>query len=67
MDLMKLLELESGLFARDLLAQELDVNVGPLGSAEQNIALHKALMRELAQNGGMVPGNIYDLIYHIPS
>ena len=63
MDLMKLLELESGFFARDLLAQELDVNVGPLGSADQNIALHIALMKELARNGGMVPGNIYDLIY----
>lgn len=62
-DLMKLLDLESGLFVRDLLAQELDVNAGPLGSSDQNIALHKALMRRLAQNGGMVPENIYDLIH----
>lgn len=61
-DLMKLLGLKSGLFARGLLAQELDVNVGPRGFASQNIALHSALMRELGQNDGKVPENIYDLV-----
>lgn len=53
-----LMGLKSGLFARGLLAQELDVNVGPRGF----IALYSALMRELGQNDGKVPENIYDLV-----
>jgi len=61
-DLMKLLGLHSGLFARDVTAQYLGVNKGPLGSASQNIALQAALMKALADNGGDVPGGIYDLI-----
>lgn len=48
-DLMKLLDLELGLFARDLLAQELEVNASSLRSHDQNIALYEALLRELAQ------------------
>ena len=54
-DLLKLLELDSSLNARKELAQELNVSAGAPGSAEQNIALHKAVMREVAQNGGKVP------------
>ena len=54
-DLLKLLELDSSLNARKELAQELNVNAGAHGSAEQNIALHKAVMRKVAENGGRVP------------
>ncbi|KAK0360434.1 hypothetical protein LTR94_027319, partial [Friedmanniomyces endolithicus] len=38
-DLLKLLDLDSSLAARKALAQELNVNAGEHGSAEQNIAL----------------------------
>ena len=54
-DLLKLLDLDSSLNARKELAQELNVNAGAHGSAEQNIALHKAVMQKVAENGGKVP------------
>ena len=54
-DLLKLLDLDSSLNARKELAQELDVKAGAHGSAEQNIALHKAVMRKMEENGGKVP------------
>ena len=54
-DLLKLLDLDSSLNARKELAAELNVNAGAHGSAEQNIALHKAVMRKVAENGGKVP------------
>ena len=54
-DLLKLLELDSSLNARKELAQELNVQAGAPGSAEQNIALHKAVMRKVEENGGKVP------------
>jgi len=53
-DLLKLLGLDSSLEARKKLAAELSVNAGPHGSAEQNIALHKAVLKKLAENGGKV-------------
>jgi hypothetical protein len=59
-DLLKLLDLDSSLDARKELAQELGVNAGPHGSAEQNIALQKAVMRKLAENGGKVPDSLKD-------
>lgn len=59
-DLLKLLDLDSSLSARKELAAELDVNAGAHGSAEQNIALHKAVMRKLAENGGKVPDELKD-------
>jgi hypothetical protein len=43
-----------------LLAQEVGVNAGGHGSAEQNIALQKALMRKIAENGGKVPDSLKD-------
>lgn len=58
-DLLKLLKLDSSLEARKELADELHVDAGAPGSAEQNIALHKAVMRKLAENGGQVPDNLY--------
>ncbi|WCT75857.1 DUF3597 family protein (plasmid) [Sphingomonas naphthae] len=57
-DLLKLLDLDSSLTARKELASELNVHVAADGSAEQNIALHKAVMQKLADNGGIVPDNL---------
>jgi hypothetical protein len=34
------------------------VNAGAPGSAEQNIALHKAVMKKVAENGGKVPDSM---------
>ena len=59
-DLLKLLDLDSSLAARKELAEELKVNAGAHGSAEQNIALQKAVMRALAANGGTVPASLRD-------
>jgi 3-oxoacyl-ACP reductase-like protein len=57
-DLLKLLDLDSSLTARKELADELGVHAGADGSAEQNIALHKAVMEKLAANGGVVPDSL---------
>lgn len=57
-DLLKLLELDSSLSARKELADELGVRAGADGSAEQNIALHRAVMDQLAANGGIVPDSL---------
>lgn len=54
-DLLKLLDLDSSLTARKTLADELNVHVGADGTAEENIALHQAVMKKLAENGGKVP------------
>ena len=54
-DLLKLLDLDFSLAARKSLAGELNVRAGADGSAEENIALHKAVMNKLAENGGKVP------------
>lgn len=59
-DLLKMLDLDSSLAARKKLAEELNVNAGPHGSAEQNLALHKAVLRKLAENGGKVPESLKD-------
>jgi len=57
-DLLKLLDLDSSLTARKALAQELNVHAGADGSAEQNIALQKAVMNKIAENGGKVPDSL---------
>ena len=57
-DLLKLLDMDSSLDARKQLANELNVHVGADGSAEENIALHKAVMDKLAENGGVVPDSL---------
>lgn len=59
-DLLKLLDLDASLAARKALAAELSVRAGADGSAEQNIALQKAVMRKLAENGGNVPASLRD-------
>jgi hypothetical protein len=57
-DLLKLLDLDSSLTARKELADELNVHASADGSAEQNIALHKAVMQKLADNGGIIPDSL---------
>ena len=57
-DLMKLLDLDSSLTARKALATELNVHAGADGTAEQNIALHQAVMAQLFLNGGTVPASM---------
>jgi 3-oxoacyl-ACP reductase-like protein len=59
-DLLQLIDLDSSLSARKELAAELSVHAGADGTAEQNIALHKAVMKKLAQNGGKVPADLQD-------
>jgi hypothetical protein len=57
-DLLILLDLNSSLAARKELAQELNIHAGADGSAEQNVALHKAVMQKLEENGGKVPDSL---------
>ena len=57
-DLLKLLDMESSLDARKELANELDIHVGADGSAEENIALHQAVMDQLAEHGGHIPDTL---------
>jgi Domain of unknown function (DUF3597) len=59
-DLMKMLGMESSLQERKDLAMELGYTGELEGSAEMNIWLHKAVMRELATNGGVVPAELLD-------
>jgi len=57
-DLMKLLGMDASLAERKELAQELGYTGELNGSAEMNIWLHKAVMKKLAENGGMVPADL---------
>ncbi|MBL0924713.1 MAG: DUF3597 domain-containing protein [Sphingomonadaceae bacterium] len=59
-DLMKMLGMESSLQERKDLAMELGYTGTLEGSAEMNMWLHKAVMRELAKNGGKVPAELMD-------
>ncbi|MFN3620453.1 DUF3597 domain-containing protein [Sphingorhabdus sp.] len=59
-DLMKMLGMESSLQERKDLAMELGYTGSLDGSAEMNMWLHKAVMRELAKNGGKVPAELLD-------
>ena len=54
-DLLKLLGLDSSLSARKDLAQDVGLAGDFSGTAEQNIALHKAVLQKLAENGGNIP------------
>ncbi|MEO0699031.1 MAG: DUF3597 domain-containing protein [Pseudomonadota bacterium] len=58
-DLMKLLNLDSSYGNRKELAGEVGIE-GYSGSAEDNIALHKAVMKKLAEAGGIVPDDLKD-------
>ena len=59
-DLMKLLGIDSSLDNRKELARELGYTGDLEGSAEMNLWLHKATMKELAKNGGKVPAALTD-------
>lgn len=59
-DLLKMLDMDSSLDARKELAEELNVKAGPHGSAEQNIALSKAVWAAMERNGGKVPPSLKD-------
>lgn len=59
-DLMKMLGMESSLQERKDLAMELGYTGTLDGSADMNLWLHKAVMRELAKNGGKVPAELLD-------
>src|SRR5262245_25258564 len=57
-DLMKLLDLDSGLGARKELAKELNYSGDTNDSAKMNVWLHKQVMIKLAENGGKVPDEL---------
>ncbi len=57
-DLMKLLDLDSGLGPRKELAHELGYTGDTNDSATMNVWLHKQVMLKLAQNGGKVPADL---------
>lgn len=58
-DLMKLVGIDSSFENRKALAHELG-DADYSGSAEENIALHKAVMKGLSENGGNVPASMLD-------
>jgi hypothetical protein len=57
-DLMKVLDLDSSLKARQELAKELGYTGDMNDSAKMNIWLHKQVMEKLAANGGKVPADL---------
>lgn len=57
-DLLKLLSIDSSLANRKALADELGYEGDTSDSAAMNIWLHKAVMRKLAENGGIVPDSL---------
>ena len=60
-DLMKLLGMESSLAERKQLAEELGYpREGMNDSAKMNVWLHKAVLWEIAKNGGNVPKELLD-------
>lgn len=58
-DLMKLVGIDSSFANRKELAHELG-DTDYSGTAEENIALHRAVMKALATNGGKVPASMLD-------
>lgn len=60
-DLLKLLDLPSSVNAREELGRDLGYDgMHSAGSPEKNEWLRKAVMRELAKNGGKVPASMLD-------
>ncbi len=57
-DLLKLLELDSGIDARKGLAGELHYMGSTENSATMNMWLYKEVMTKLEQNGGIVPADL---------
>lgn len=58
-DLLKLVKIDPSYENRKELAIEMG-NTDYSGSAEDNIALHKAVMQKIAEAGGVVPGDLKD-------
>jgi hypothetical protein len=58
-DLMRVLQLDPSYENRKELAGEVGI-ANYSGTAEQNIALHKAVMKKLAEAGGIVPDDLKD-------
>lgn len=58
-DLMKLVGMDASYAERKELAEEFG-NTSYDGSAEDNILLHKQLMKQLQAHGGKVPANLVD-------
>jgi nucleoside phosphorylase len=54
-DLLKVLNLDPSLGARERLARRWNIRVGQDGDAVQNIALHRVIMDEIARNQGNAP------------
>ena len=59
-DLMKVLDLDSSMKARQELAKELKYTGDMNDSAKMNVWLHKQVMNKLAANGGKVPADLKD-------
>lgn len=60
-DLLKLLDIDSGLADRKELAKELGCPPALMeDSAKMNVWLHKEVLARIAANGGNVPGNLLD-------
>ena len=59
-DLMKVLDLDSGLGARKELAKELGYTGDTNDSAKMNVWLHKQVIKKLEENGGKVPADLKD-------
>lgn len=59
-DLMKALDIDSSLKARQSLAKELNYTGDMDDSAKMNIWLHKQVIRKLEENGGKVPADLKD-------
>ena len=57
-DLMKALDLDSSLSARNQLTKELHYTGNTKDSAKMNVWLHKQIMTKLAANGGKLPADI---------
>ena len=58
-DLMKLVGLDASFTERRELAAELG-NLDYSGTAEDNIGLHRQLLKDLSANGGKVPASLLD-------
>jgi len=60
-DLLKLLDIDSSFSARKELAVELGCPPDLMGdSAKMNMWLHKTVLKQIAENGGNVPAELYD-------
>ena len=60
-DLLKLLDIDSSFAARKELATELGCPADLMGdSAKMNMWLHKTVLKKIADNGGNIPGELYN-------